>query len=59
MTRKDYELLSKVFRERVIQEDLTAQEICYTIAEALHEDNPAFDTRLFLKNCGVSVINLN
>lgn len=59
MTRRDYLLLSNLFRERIMDGDLTAQEICYIIAEALHEDNPAFDRHLFLKNCGIKSIELN
>jgi len=62
MTRKDYELIAKVFSKA--QTSIDAGEIHYTaetliqmlvliMGEALATTNPAFDRARFLSACGV------
>lgn len=57
MTRKDYELIARVLRDKHERWDATGQMAVRAIAEAfateLATTNPRFDRARFLKACGV------
>lgn len=59
MTRKDYELIANVFARR-IERIVTAKapkwqvrQLANEMADALQQDNKAFDRDRFLKACGI------
>ena len=58
MTRRGYELIAEVFRiHRKMygnRTDSVVKELIDDLAQALSEDNKAFDRELFLKNCGIA-----
>ena len=56
MTRKDYELIAKVFKNA---QELTTERAgvgvtAYLLANELAQDNPRFDRARFLSACGVA-----
>lgn len=58
MTKKDYELIARVFTRhcKVSHVDAKAREamdMAYDMADALAQDNPRFNRNKFLKACGV------
>lgn len=56
MTRKDYQLISKVFAnfgEICNLEETIGADIARELANALQGDNPRFDRARFLEACGV------
>jgi hypothetical protein len=57
MTRKDYELIAKVFAEVDTCSDGAAEvveELAHALANALADDNPRFDRARFLAACRVA-----
>jgi hypothetical protein len=60
MTRKDYELLARVFRNEIetaeaMQETIGAEAVrCFadSLSGALAHDNPRFDKARFIAACG-------
>ena len=60
MTRKDYQLIAKVFNDfsKVIDlNDTVGAEIALCLADDLQADNPRFDREMFLTACGLGEAN--
>lgn len=56
MTRKDYQLIAKVFNDfsKVIDlNETVGAEIALCLADDFANDNPRFDRARFLEACGV------
>lgn len=55
MTRKDYVMIADILKgQQKAHNDLeTIEEIAYSFADVLEEDNPRFDRHKFLVACGV------
>ncbi len=57
MTRKDYVLIAEVIRTEADTWSATSLQgraissLAYRISEALHKDNPRFDSDRFIKAC--------
>ena len=57
MTRKDYELIAKVFKKFPRYTDelaLNIEVLATELGKALEQDNPRFDRARFLDACGVN-----
>lgn len=63
MTRKDYELIAKVFRNLSDDfsnggsDEVSLSLVASELAEQLSAMNPRFDSRRFLDACGVGGLN--
>jgi hypothetical protein len=55
MTKKDYELIARVFKsENATAESKAISELAEMLAYELGLENPRFNRSIFLKACGVS-----